>query len=78
MATTLTGGNGTDVILPEGVTTDQVGVTTSADGETLVVIKEKTSGIDIEAADDTAISGRKLTDSEVNVSGKKETPPKLF
>ena len=35
MATTLTGGNGTDVILPEGVTTDQVGVTSTADGETL-------------------------------------------
>ena len=77
MATTLTGGNGTDVILPEGVTTDQVGVTTSDDGETLVVVKEKTSGIDIEAADDTAISGRKLTDSEVNVSGAKGDTTKV-
>ena len=43
----------------------------------LVVIKEKTSGIDIEAADDTAISGRKLTDSEVNVSGEKGDTTKV-
>ena len=45
MATTLTGGNGTDVILPEGVTADQVGVRSTADGETLVVIKEKTADL---------------------------------
>ncbi len=71
MATTLSGGSGTDVILPEGVTTDQVDVTSGEDGNTLVVIKKNTSGIDIEANSDTGITGKRLSDSEVNVDAKK-------
>ena len=71
MATTLPGGGGTDVILPEGVSTDQVEVSVGSEGATAVAIKENTSGLDIEAQGDTAVTGKKITDSQVNVSTKK-------
>ena len=71
MATTLPGGSGTDVILPEGVSTDQVEVSVGTEGGTAVAIKENTSGLDIEAQGDTAVTGKKITDSQVNVSTKK-------
>ena len=71
MATTLPGGSGTDVILPEGVTTDQVEVSVGEEGGTAVAIKKNTSGLDIEAQGDTAVTGKKITDSQVNVSTKK-------
>ena len=71
MATTLPGGSGTDVILPEGVSTDQVEVSVGSEGGTAVSIKQNTSGLDIEAQGDTAVTGKKITDSQVNVSTKK-------
>ena len=71
MATTLPGGSGTDVILPEGVSTEQVDVAVGSDGNTVVAIKENTSGLDIEASSATAVTGKKITDTTVNVSAKK-------
>lgn len=71
MATTLPGGSGTDVILPEGVSTDQVEVSVGSEGGTAVAIQKNTSGLDIEAQGDTAVTGKKITDSQVNVSTKK-------
>ena len=71
MATTLPGGSGTDVILPEGVSPDSVDVGVGADGGTLVSIKKNVSGLDIEATGDTAITGKRVSDSEVNVTAAK-------
>ena len=71
MATTLPGGSGTDVILPEGVSPDLVEVGVGADGGTIVAIKKKVSGLAIEAAGDTAVTGKRVSDSEVNVKSKK-------
>ena len=71
MATTLPGGSGTDVILPEGVSPDSVEVAVGEDGGTLVAIKQNVSGLDIEAKGDTAITGKRVSDSEVNVVAKK-------
>ena len=71
MATTLPGGSGTDVILPEGVSTEQVDIAVGSDGNTVVAIKENTSGLDIEAASATAVTGKKITDTTVNVSANK-------
>ena len=71
MATTLPGGGGTDVILPEGVSTDQVEVSVGSEGGTAVAIKKNTSGLDVEAQGDTAVTGKKITDSQVNVSTEK-------
>ena len=71
MATTLPGGSGTDVILPEGVSPDSVEVIATEDGGTLVAIEKNVSGLDIEAAGDTAITGKRVSDSEVNVSAAK-------
>ena len=71
MATTLPGGSGTDVILPEGVSPDSVEVIETDDGGTAVAITKNVSGLQIEAAGDTAIVGKKVSDSEVNVTAKK-------
>ena len=71
MATTLPGGSGTDVILPEGVSPDSVDVAAGEDGGTLVAVKQNVSGLDIQAAGDTAITGKRVSDSEVSVSTKK-------
>ena len=71
MATTLPGGSGTDVILPEGVSPDSVEVVAGEDGGTAVAIKKNTSDLDIEAAGDTAITGKRVSDSEVNVTAAK-------
>ena len=71
MATTLPGGSGTDVILPEGVSPDSVEVVAGEDGGTAVAIKKNTSDLDIEAAGDTAITGKRVSDSEVNVTANK-------
>ena len=71
MATTLPGGSGTDVILPEGVSPDSVEVGVGADGGTLVAIEKNVSGLDIEAAGDTAITGKRVSDSDVNVTANK-------
>ena len=71
MATTLPGGSGTDVILPEGVSTEQVDIAVGSDGNTVVAIQKNTTGLDIEAASETAVTGKKITDTTVNVSAKK-------
>ena len=71
MATTLPGGSGTDVILPEGVSPDSVEVVAGEDGGTAVAIKKNTSDLNIEAAGDTAITGKRVSDSEVNVTAAK-------
>ena len=71
MAITLPGGSGTDVILPEGVSTEQVDIAVGSDGNTVVAIKENTSGLDIEAKSETAVTGKKITDTTVNVTAKK-------
>ena len=71
MATTLPGGSGTDVILPEGVSPDSVEVVAGEDGGTAVAIKKNTSDLNIEAAGDTAITGKRVSDSEVNVTANK-------
>ena len=71
MATTLPGGGGTDVILPEGVSTDQVEVGVGEAGNTLVAVKENTKDLDIEAKGSTGITGKKVTGTTVNVAAKK-------
>ena len=70
MATTLSGGKGTDVILPEGVTTDQVEVASNEDGGTAIAIKQNSS-IAVKAKGDTAITGKKISESSVSVAAKK-------
>lgn len=70
-ATTLPGGGGTDVILPEGVSTESVEVAVSEEGNTLVAVKKNTKDVDIEAKGSTAVTGKKITDSSVNVDAKK-------
>ena len=71
MATTLPGGSGTDVILPEGVSPDSVEVIETDDGGTAVAITKNVSGLEIEAEGDTAITGKRVSDSEVNVTANK-------
>jgi hypothetical protein len=71
MATTLPGGSGTDVILPEGVSEVQVEVGVGEAGNTLVAVKENTKDLDIEAKGSTGITGKKVTDTTVNVAAKK-------
>ena len=71
MATTLPGGGGTDVVLPEGVSTDQVEVGVGEAGNTLVAVKENTKGLDIEAKGSTGITGKKVIGTTVNVAAKK-------
>ena len=71
MATTLSGGGGTDVILPEGVSTDQVEVGVGEAGNTLVAVKSNTKDLDIEAKGSTGITGKKVTGTTVNVAAKK-------
>ena len=71
MATTLPGGGGTDVILPEGVSTDQVEVGVGEAGNTLVAVKQNTKDLDIEAKGSTGITGKKVTGTTVNVAAKK-------
>ena len=71
MATTIPGGSGTDVILPEGVNPDDISVGVGEDGNTLVVLEKNTEGLVIEASSDTGITGKRLTDGEVNVDAKK-------
>ena len=71
MATTVSGANGTDVILPEGVTTDDVQVTESDSGGTVVEVNKNTSDLEIFAQSDAEISGKKLSDSTVSVQAEK-------
>ena len=71
MATTLEGGGGTDVVLPEGVSTDQVEVGVGEAGNTLVAVKQNTKDLDIEAKGSTGITGKKVTGTTVNVAAKK-------
>ena len=71
MATTVSGANGTDVILPEGVTTDDVQVTESESGGTVVEVNKNTSDLEIFAQSDAEISGKKLSDSTVSVEAEK-------
>ena len=71
MATTISGANGTDVILPEGVTTDDVQVTESESGGTVVEVNKNTSDLEIFAQSDAEISGKKLSDSTVSVQAEK-------
>ncbi len=74
MATTLPGGGGTDVIIPEGVSTEQVDIAVGSDSDcpnTLVGIKQNTSGLGIEASCGVGVTGKKITDTTVNVSAKK-------
>ena len=77
MATTLSGGSGTDVILPEGVNPDQVEVGVGADGNTLIVIEKNTAGVEVIAESTTAITGKKLTDSTVSVQADKGEKTKI-
>ena len=70
-STTLSGGGGTDVILPEGVSTDQVEVGVGEAGNTLVAVKQNTKDLDIEAKGSTGITGKKVTGTTVNVAAKK-------
>ena len=71
MATTIPGGSGTDVILPEGVNPDQISVNVGEDGNTLVVLEKNTAGLVVDASSDTGITGKRLEDGEVNVAAKK-------
>ena len=71
MATTVSGANGTDVILPEGVTTDDVQVTESDSGGTVVEVNKNTSDLEIFAQSDAEISGKKLSNSTVSVEAEK-------
>jgi hypothetical protein len=71
MSTTFPGGGGTDVILPEGVSEVQVEVGVGEAGNTLVAVKKNTKDLDIEAKGSTGITGKKVTDTTVNVAAKK-------
>ena len=70
-STTLSGGGGTDVILPEGVNTDAVEVGVGEAGNTLVAVKQNTTNLDIAAKGSTGITGKKVTGTTVNVAAKK-------
>ena len=71
MASTLSGASGTDVILPEGVTTDDVKVS-KEDGTTVIKIdSSKTSDLDVIAKGDTELKGKSLIDPTVTVDAPK-------
>ena len=71
MASTLSGAGGTDVILPEGVSTDDVKVS-KEDGSTVIkVTSSKTSDLEVVAKGDTQVTGKSLIDSTVSVQAKK-------
>ena len=66
MASTLSGASGTDVILPEGVSTDDVKVS-KEDGSTVIkVTSSKTSDLDVVAKGDTQVTGKALINSTVS------------
>ena len=72
MASTLSGASGTDVILPEGVSTDDVKVTEGKDGNTVIKIESsKTSDLDVVAKGDTELKGKSLIDPTVTVDAPK-------
>jgi hypothetical protein len=78
MANTLPGGNGTDVVLPEGVSPDTItqGVGVNENGETIrsLNLEKKADGISVVASKDTSITGRALHNSTVEAkAGKGET-----
>ena len=71
MASTLSGASGTDVILPEGVTTDDIKVS-KEDGNTVIKItSSKTSDLEVVAKADTELKGKSLIDPTVTVDAPK-------
>ena len=71
MASTLSGAGGTDVILPEGVSTDDVKLS-KEDGSTVIkVTSSKTSDLEVVAKGDTQVTGKSLIDSTVSVQAEK-------
>jgi hypothetical protein len=66
------GSEGLDVVLPDGVTANDISVSTDSDGEANVAVSNRISGLKVTATEEsTDISGAKLTDSTVNVKGSK-------
>ena len=68
------GSEGLDVVLPDGVTADDITVSTNAKGEASVAVETSISGLEVTATEEsTDITGRKLTDSTVTAKGSKGT-----
>ena len=75
MANTIPGGNGTDVVLPEGVSPDTItqGVGVNSKGETIrnVNFEKKANGVSVVASKDTSLTGKPFHNSTVAVKGAK-------
>ena len=71
MATTISGGGGTDVVIPEGVSSDQVDVVVTDEGDTKVAVNKTTEDLVIAAKGSTSVSGERVVDAEINVSTSK-------
>ena len=71
MASTLSGASGTDVILPEGVTTDDVKVSKEGGSTVVKITSSKTSDLEVVAQGDTELKGKSLIDPTVTVDGSK-------
>ena len=77
MASTLSGASGTDVILPEGVTTDDVKVS-KEDGKTVVEItSSKTRDLEVVAQGDTELTGKSVIAPTVTVDASKGEASKI-
>ena len=73
MASTLSGASGTDVILPEGVNTDDVDVSTKGGSTVVKITSSKTSDLEIVAKGDTKVTGKSLIEPSVNVNNSKKS-----
>ena len=65
MATTISGGGGTDVVIPEGVSSDQVDVVVTDEGDTNIAVNKTTEDLVIAAKGSTSISGKKVVDADL-------------
>ena len=68
------GSEGLDVVLPEGVSEDDLSVSTDSNGVGTVVVENNVSGIEVVATEPTTeITGKKLTEATVTTKGEKGT-----
>ena len=75
MANTIPGGNGTDVVLPDGVSPDTItqGVGLNSKGETIrnVNFEKKADGVSVVASKDTSLTGKAFHNSTVEAKAAK-------
>ena len=68
------GSEGLDVVLPEGVSEDDLSVSTDSNGVGTIVVENNVSGIEVVATEPTTeITGKKLTEATVTTKGEKGT-----